>query len=137
RRLLALSSPSPASYIRDHLSNSEKLLLGAGPYRTLDAAIADVSLAVADRITRRHAPDGLIWRENDFEALANDYAGALIDEIYRGIALTARVLDGARLARKSVDGAKSLQVLSQVTDAQAQINGLVYASGTGGGFVSR
>src|SRR5690606_12956109 len=28
RRLIALSSPSPASYIRDHLSNSEKLLLG-------------------------------------------------------------------------------------------------------------
>ena len=136
RRLLALSSPSPASYIRDHLSNQEKLLLGAGPYRTLDEAIADVSLAVADRVIRRHAPDGLVWRGADFEAIANDYAAALIDEIYGGISLAARVLDGARLARKAIDGAKSLHVLGQITDAKAQLDGLVWAQGSARGFVS-
>ncbi|KTR85977.1 ATP-dependent RNA helicase HrpA [Leucobacter chromiiresistens] len=132
RRLVVLSSPSPASYVRDHLSNQEKLLLGAGPYRTLDQAIADVSLAVADRVIRRHAPDGLIWRAADFEALADDYARSLIDEIYGAISLTARVLDGARLARKAIDGAKSMQVLGQVSDAARQIDGLVFD-----GFVSR
>ena len=137
RRLLVLSSPSPASYVREHLSNQEKLLLGAGPYRTLDDAISDVSLAVADRAIRAVAPDGLVWRAADFESIANRYASALIDEIYRGISLTARVLDEARRARKAVDGAKSLQVLSQVADAQAQINGLVWATGSGEGFVSR
>lgn len=136
RRLLALSSPSPASYVREHLSNQEKLLLGAGPYRTLDAAIADVSLAVADRVIRRHAPNGLVWRAEVFEAIANDYARSLIDEIYAAIALTARVLDGARLARKAIDGAKSIQVLGQVADAAKQIDGLVWATGNDG-FVSR
>lgn len=132
RRLVALSSPSPASYVRDHLSNQEKLLLGAGPYRSLDETIADVSLAVADAVIRRHAPDGLVWSERAFQALADDYARSLIDEIYRAIALTARVLDGARLARKAVEGAKSLQVLGQVAGAAQQIDGLVYP-----GFVSR
>lgn len=136
RRLLALSSPSPGSYIREHLSNHEKLLLGAGPYRSLDEAIADVSLAVADRVIRRHRSDGLVWTSGDFEAIANEYAAALIDEIYAGIALTTRVLDAARLARKAIDAAKSLQVLSQITDASAQLNGLVWAQGTGRGFVS-
>ncbi|WP_336658530.1 ATP-dependent RNA helicase HrpA [Leucobacter sp. USHLN153] len=126
RRLLVLSSPSPASYVRDHLSNQEKLLLGAGPYRSLDLAIADVSLAVADRVIRRHAPDGLVWTQSAFEALADDYARSLIDEIYGAIALTARVLDGARLARKAIDGAKSLQVLGQVADAARQVDGLVF-----------
>ncbi|GAA1785579.1 ATP-dependent RNA helicase HrpA [Leucobacter iarius] len=132
RRLLALSSPSPASYVREHLSNQEKLLLGAGPYRTLDQAIADVSLAVADRVIRRHAPDGLVWSAAAFEAIADDYSRALIDEIYRAIALTARVLDGARLARKAIDGAKSIQVLGQVAGAAAQVDALVFD-----GFVSR
>lgn len=132
RRLLVLSSPSPASYVRDHLSNQEKLLLGAGPYRTLDAAIADVSLAVADRVIRRHCPDGLVWRAADFDAIANDYARSLLDEIYGAIALTARVLDGARLARKAIDSAKSIQVLSQVADAAKQVDALVYD-----GFVSQ
>ncbi|RGE23769.1 ATP-dependent RNA helicase HrpA [Leucobacter sp. wl10] len=132
RRLLALSSPSPASYVREHLSNQEKLLLGAGPHRTLDAAIADVSLAVADRAIRRRAPDGLVWSAAAFEAVANEYARSLIDEIYTAIALTARVLDGARLARRAIDEAKSIRVLGQVAGAAAQIDGLVHEQ-----FVSR
>ena len=132
RRLVALSSPSPASYVRDHLSNQEKLLLGAGPYRTLDAAIADVSLAVADRVIARHAPSGLVWRADTFEAIADDYARSLIDEIYGAIALAARVLDGARLARKAIDKAKSIQVLGQVADAAAQLDNLIVDN-----FVSR
>ena len=131
RRLLALSSPSPASYIREHLTNQEKLLLGAGPYRSLDAAIADVSLAVADAAIRKHAPDGLVWSEEDFERIANEYARSLIDEVYGAIALTARTLDGVRLARKAIDQAKSIQVLGQVADAAKQVDGLVYD-----GFVS-
>ena len=131
RRLLVLSSPSPASYIRDHLSNQEKLLLGAGPYRSLDVAIADVSLAVADAAIRKHAPDGLIWSEEEFERIANEYARSLIDAVYGAIALTAKTLDGVRLARKAIDQAKSIQVLSQVADAAKQVEGLVYD-----GFVS-
>jgi len=137
RRLVALSSPSPASYIREHLSNSEKLLLAAGPYRSLDQAIADVSLAVADKLIRKHAPSGMVWRAAEFEAIANDYAAALIDEIYGTIALTARVLEGARQARKAIEAAKSLQVLSQVSDAATQLDLLVWAAAGGDGFVSR
>ncbi len=137
RRLVTLSSPSPASYVREHLSNQEKLLLSAGPYRSLDDAIADVSLAVADRAIRLTAPNGLVWRAEDFETIANDFARALIDDIYAGIALTAKVLNEARLANKAIDAAKSLHVLSQVTDAKTQLNGLVYGTPSGEGFVSR
>ncbi len=136
RRLLTLSSPSPASYVREHLSNQEKLLLSAGPYRSLDDAIADVSLAVADRAIQRTAPDGLVWFAADFETIANDYARALIDDIYAGIELAARVLNEARFANKAIDSAKSLHVLGQVTDAKSQLNGLVYAAQNGAGFVS-
>ncbi|MBP1327638.1 ATP-dependent helicase HrpA [Leucobacter exalbidus] len=132
RKLLTLSSPSPSSYIREHLSNQEKLLLGAGPYRSLDAAIADVSLAVADAAIAKHSADGLVWSHGMFEEIANEYARSLIDEVYRAIALTAKVLDGVRLARKAIDQAKSIQVLSQVADAARQVDGLVYD-----GFVSR
>ena len=137
RRLLVLSSPSPASYVREHLSNQEKLLLGAGPYRTLDLAIADVSLAVADRAIRRHAPDGLVWSADAFAAIADEYARSLIDDIYAAISLTARALDRARLARKAIDGAKSIHVLGQVADAARQVDGLVWAGNGADGFVSR
>ncbi|WP_449277865.1 DUF3418 domain-containing protein [Leucobacter sp. GX24907] len=133
RRLIALSSPSPASYVRDHLSNHEKLLLAAGPYRTVDLAIADVCLAVADRVIARHAADGLIWREDVFRAAADDYARSLIDEIYGAIDLTVRTLDANRTARKAIDAAKSMQVLGQVADASQQVDGLVWAGSRGAG----
>ena len=140
RRLVALSSPSPASYIREHLSNSEKLLLGAGPYRSLELAIEDVSLAVADRVIHRHAPDGLVWTAATFDDIANDYARSLIDEIYAAIALTAKVLDGARLARRAIDDAKSMHVLGQLADAAKQLDGLVFDRSdrtAGGAFADR
>lgn len=137
RRLLMLSSPSTASYVRAHLTNDEKLLLAAGPYRSLDDAISDVTLAVADREIRRTAADGLLFRQEDFEATANRFARALVDDIYQGIALTAKVLAEARQARKAIEAATGLHVLSQITDAKAQLDSLVWAAGTGEGFVSR
>lgn len=131
RRLVMLSSPSPVSYIRDHLSNEEKLLLGAGPYPTLDAAVNDVALATSEQIICASHPDGLVWDADAFERLANAYARELIDNIYRGIALTTRVLAGARDARKAIEAATSLSTLSQVKDGQAQLSALVFD-----GFVS-
>lgn len=132
RRLVLLSTPSPASYIREHLSNDEKLLLGGGPYHTLDEAITDVSLATVDGLIERLAPGGMVREAAVFEKIADTYARTLIDDIYRGIALTAATLNEARLARKAIEKATSLHTLGQVKDASAQLDALVFA-----GFVSR
>lgn len=132
RRLVLLSTPSPASYIRDHLSNDEKLLLGGGPYRTLDEAVADVALATVDGLISEHTPDGIVREEATFRRIADEYARTLIDDIYRGISLTASVLNEARLARKAIEAATGLHTLSQVKDAAAQLDALVFA-----GFISR
>lgn len=131
RRLVLLSTPHPGSYIRDHLTNNEKILLGGGPYRSLDDAISDVGLATVDAILAKHSTHGPIRTEGAFQRIADEYARTLIDEIYRGISLTAQVLDAARLARKAIDTATSLHTLSQVKDASAQLDALVYR-----GFVS-
>ena len=126
RRLVMLSTPSPASYIREHLTNDEKLLLGGGPYRGLDDAITDVGLATVDAIIERQHPKGVVRTETDFQRIADEYARTLIDEIYGGISLTAKVLGAARHARKAIERATSLNTLSQVKDAAAQLDALVY-----------
>jgi ATP-dependent helicase HrpA len=137
RRLVFLSSPSPASYVRDHLANDEKLLLGAGPYRTLSDVVNDICLAIADEVIEVEQPDGMVRDTETFERITNRYASELIDRIYSGVELTVRVLREARAARKSIDSAKSLQVLGQVSDASAQLEALVWADHSGTGFVSR
>lgn len=126
RRLVMLSSPSPVSYVREHLSNEEKLLLGGGPYRTLEAAVDDVALATSDLLIRRESEDGLLWHASAFQRVADAYATTLIDEIYRGISLTTTVLNAARLARKAIERATSLNTLGQVKDASLQLDQLVF-----------
>src|SRR5699024_7202792 len=98
RRLVALSSPSPESYVHDHLSNDEKLLLTAGPYRTVSDAIADMTLYVADRVIQRHAPDGFVWSRDVFDAICREYASTLIDELYAAVELVVKILRAAREA---------------------------------------
>ncbi|MGO1660520.1 MAG: ATP-dependent RNA helicase HrpA [Canibacter sp.] len=137
RRLVALSSPSPESYVQEHLSNEEKLLLAAGPYRTLADAVNDICLSVADRVILRHCPDGYVWTRDEFERITADYESQLLNEIYAVVELVVSVLREARAARRAIGEAKSLSVLSQVTDAATQLENLVWAKGSGDGFVSR
>ena len=72
-RLLALATPSPAAYVRDHLTGAEKLALGASPYRSTDALFQDCFDAVVDRVQLRVAPDGVAW---DRATLRPDAGGA-------------------------------------------------------------
>src|SRR5690606_3521860 len=78
-----------------------------------------------------------IWRADDFARISDAYATSLIEDIYAGIALTASVLAAARRARAAIEGATSLQVLGQVSDAKAQLDGLVWAGRGHEGFVCR
>ncbi|HBR89963.1 MAG TPA: hypothetical protein DEA59_11980, partial [Microbacterium sp.] len=50
RRLLLRAVASPASYVLDHLTSTEKLALAASPYPSAKALIEDARLAVADRV---------------------------------------------------------------------------------------
>ena len=48
RRLLLLAVPSPATYVLDHLTSTEKLALAASPYPSAKALVEDGRVAVAE-----------------------------------------------------------------------------------------
>ncbi|MFW8745258.1 DUF3418 domain-containing protein, partial [Mesorhizobium japonicum] len=122
RRLVALTVPSPASYIQEHLTTPEKLLLAASPYPSVAALVADAVLAVVDDVAGERAP----FDAAGFEALRREVSAALVDRTFAVVALAARVLAAARDADKAIAGASSLALMTPLADARAQLGALVH-----------
>ncbi|WP_425460900.1 ATP-dependent RNA helicase HrpA [Klugiella xanthotipulae] len=132
RRLLVLSTPSPVSYLKEHLSQNEKLLLSAGPYRGITAVMQDVCLAVADAVLTARSGDSILWTQVEFEAARDDFSAQLIDSSYRAVATVASALGAVRDARRAIEKNTAITLLPALTDARNQLDALVFD-----GFISR
>ena len=122
RRLLALALPSPAGYVRDHLTDAEKLALAASPYPSVTALLDDALLATLSDLTGDRAPRD----RAAFDALRTDVSGGLVDGMFATVATTARVLTAAREADRAISAASSLAFLGPLGDARAQLGALVH-----------
>lgn len=126
RALVAASSPSPASYVREHLSQAERLALASAPYPSLDAVIGDVILAVAGDAIATVSPDGLLWKRGDFDAAAARFASVIMEETFEVVGLVARVMRGVRDVDVAVSAAGSPGLFVPLADVREQVASLVY-----------
>lgn len=126
RQLVARSSPSPASYIRDHLTQAERLALATAPYRSLDAVIDDVLLAVAGAAISTVSDDGLLWTRAQFDAASTAYAQTVMDTAYALIATVARVMRGVRDVDVAVSAVKTVSLFGPLADVRSHVDNLVY-----------
>jgi ATP-dependent helicase HrpA len=130
RRLLLLSSPTPASYVLEHLTAPEKLALAASPYASARALVEDARRAVADRCI----DDGgtaPIRSAADFARIRDDFGRRVVDDLFQAVSLCARILTLHRDVERAVKGQNALTLLAALNDVKAQLAGLVYP-----GFVS-
>jgi ATP-dependent helicase HrpA len=125
-RLLALATPSPASYVRDHLSGAEKLALGASPYRSTDALFQDCFDAVVDRVQLRVAPDGVAWDRATFDRMLETLTSTIVDDLFRVVGAAAAALAAAREADRAIRQTASLALVPALTDARAQLDALIH-----------
>ncbi|MFE5407888.1 ATP-dependent RNA helicase HrpA [Microbacterium sp. NPDC056569] len=132
RRLVLLSVASPSAYVLEHLTSTEKLALAASPYPSAKALIEDCRVAVADGVIARTAVDAVVRTRAGFEAVRDAFSGAVVDELFQTVSLTARILTGARDVERSMRDANSLTLLGALNDVKGQLAGLVFP-----GFVSR
>ena len=132
RRLVLLSVASPATYVLEHLTSAEKLALAASPYPSAKALIEDCRVAVADAVIARTAPDGVVRTRGGFDAVRDAFSGAVVDELFQTVSLTARILTASREVERALREQNSLTLLGALNDVKGQLAGLVYP-----GFVSR
>jgi len=132
RRLLLTGIPSPLSYVREHLTQNEKLLLATSPYQNVAALFDDCLVAAVDAGLRARTPDGLIWTRAEFDAASAQISAGLLDTLYATVASVTATLGAARDAERAIRATTSMAVLPAVTDAREQLAGLVFP-----GFISR
>ena len=126
--LLARSVPTPASYVQAHLTSAEKLSLAASPYRSTDALLADVVVALAADAL----PDEPVRTPTEFTALREKFNGGLVDAMFEAVKLVAEILAEHRRATVAIKDTNALAFLASLTDIRAQLDALVFD-----GFVSR
>lgn len=123
RRLVLLQVPSPVSYIQDHLTANEKLVLAASPYPSARAVIEDCRAAVADAVLVRH---GAVRTRAQFEAVRDEVSRGSVDDVLATVSLVARILTAAREVEKAMKRANSMTLLGALNDVRGQLAGLVH-----------
>jgi ATP-dependent helicase HrpA len=118
--------------VLDHLTSNEKLALAASPYTSAKALVEDSRLAVADAVISRTAPPGGIRTREAFDAVRDAFSAAVVDELFRTVSLTARILTSARDVDRALRAQNSFTLLGALNDVKGQVAGLVFP-----GFVSR
>jgi len=134
RRLLLLAVPSPASYVREHLTQNEKLLLATSPYQNVNALFDDAMAAAADEALHTLHPDGLVWTAAEFEAVRDRLSKAVLPLLDQTIATVLRILTGARDVERAIKAVTSMSLLPAVADVREQLAALVrpgFISATG------
>jgi ATP-dependent helicase HrpA len=131
-RLLLLAVPSPAAYVLDHLTATEKLALAASPYPNAKALIEDARVAVADAVLRAESPEGVVRTRAAFERVRDALSAVVVDRTFAAVSLTAKILLSAREVERAMKDTNSLTLLGALNDVRGQLGALVYP-----GFVSR
>ncbi len=121
-RLLSLRIPSPAKYVLEHLSNTEKLTFSQNPHGSVAELIRDCSIAAIDKLV----PDELPWTEEAFDRLYEEVRAELIDTVFTVTATVEKVLASNRRIQKQLRGTTSLALITALNDVRSQLEHLVY-----------
>jgi ATP-dependent helicase HrpA len=132
RALLLGGIASPVGYVQEHLTSAEKLALAASPYASTKALFDDCLAAVIDAVLTETVTGGLVFTRAEFERVRDAVSSRVMDDLFTTVSLVARILTEQRAAEKSLSATSSMALLGALTDAKAQLAGLVFT-----GFVSR
>jgi ATP-dependent helicase HrpA len=126
RRLIALTVPSPLSYVQEHLTATEKLQLATSPYRSTAALFDDALLATIDQLADAATDPAAPFTRAGFDTLRAEVNAKLVDALFATVSLAARVLGAARDADRAISGTASLSLMVPLADARAQLDALVH-----------
>ena len=130
RRMLLLTTPSPVSYVQDHLTQTEKLTLAQSSYRTTAELFADCMAVCIDAVVAGRE----VWTRTEFETVRNEISATIMDSLFQTVSLLTKVIAGSRDAEKAIKAASNIAMLSPLADTREQLSSLVYpgfASETG------
>lgn len=129
-RLMLLSIPSPGSYVLDHLTDNEKLVLAASPYSSVSTLVEDCRRAAAQSLIA-DAGGEVIRSEAEFTRVRDAVSAGMVDRLFETVALVAKILTKSREVDRAIRQQNSLALLGPLGDIKAQVAALIYP-----GFIS-
>ncbi|MFD4906527.1 ATP-dependent RNA helicase HrpA [Kitasatospora purpeofusca] len=124
RRLLMLSTTSPAKAIQGRLGNQAKLALSYNPHGSVPALFEDVVACAADRLMARAG--GPAWDEAAFAALRDKVRADLYDLSADTTLKTATALIAFHRATTRLKSVSSPVLLNAVNDVRLHLASLVH-----------
>jgi ATP-dependent helicase HrpA len=124
RRLLMLTSPSPAKFVLGRLGNAAKLALSSAPHGSVAAVLDDVVVASVEALMAQAG--GPAWDEAGFARLRDQVAGNLADTVADAVADVVRTLDAARDLEARLEPLRAVPLQPARADVRAQLKRLVY-----------
>jgi ATP-dependent RNA helicase HrpA len=124
RRLLLLTTASPVPNVQSHLTNQAKLALTDNPHRNVADLLDDCIRCAADKLMADAG--GPAWDAAGFAALRDRVRTGLADTTLGTVIAVQRILTLARAVRRRLSGTGNPVMIPALTDARAQLDGLVY-----------
>ncbi len=124
RRLLALTVPSPARYVRDRLGRGAELTLASAPHGSLAAVLDDITVATYDALVAQAC--GPAWDEAGFATLRGHVAGSLADATLATARQVVEILDAAADVRRRLGTLTAAPLHDARDDIARQLGRLVY-----------
>ncbi|WP_206478644.1 ATP-dependent RNA helicase HrpA [Kocuria sp. KRD140] len=126
--LLHRTLPSVHRYVVDHLSQKERLIFTQNPHGSVEALIADCTIAAIDRLVPEEPP----FTRDQFRAVTEHVRAELIDTVFAVTALVTTALTESNTVRKRLKKPGSLGAVAAFKDMSEQLSRLIYP-----GFVAR
>ncbi len=124
RRLLLLTSPSPAKHLHKRLTNTGKLALARAPHTDTAAVLDDCITAAADTLLARHG--GVVWTPADFAALRDAVRADLHDTAADALAHVEAILAATQTVEARLADATSPALAEATADIRAQLDTLIH-----------
>ncbi|RJK95382.1 ATP-dependent RNA helicase HrpA [Vallicoccus soli] len=124
RRLLLLTTPSPVKGVVQGLSNRAKLALSDNPHGGVLPLLEDCLAAAVDGVVADQG--GPAWDAGGFARLRDAVRAESHDRLEQVLAQVEQVLATASSVRRRITGTTVMSLLPALTDARAQLDGLVH-----------
>ncbi|MEU8069884.1 ATP-dependent RNA helicase HrpA [Micromonospora sp. NPDC049151] len=124
RRLLRLTTPSPAKFLQGRLSNEAKLALSRNPHGSVPELIEDAAGAAIDKLIGDAG--GPAWDAEGFAALRDRVRADLVDTVVEVMDRVRRVLASAYAVEQRLGATRNLTVVAALADIRNQLTGLVH-----------
>jgi len=127
-QLVKNAIPSPAKYVQDHLTMTEKLALASLGYKDVEAFVDDALTALIYQAAKKAEPFGLLFEKSQFEKVRDLVSASLLEKCFELAKPLTKAAASAAEASKSISEISDFALLAVLAEEKQHIKELTSGS---------